>query len=79
MKAILIAEHKVNDVGSIVLRRLPKGGGSFEYVTHVRNDEVGGFSSGHYFTHWQEDSPEHAIQMLTDAVADYAIRVKRGY
>lgn len=48
--------------GAIVLRDMGHG----EFVTHWRNDETGGYSSGHYFDN------------LPDAAADWATRAKRA-
>lgn len=82
---VIIAEHKVpgdkaRAPGAVLLRRVSKGeDGSYEYVTSYRNDQTGGLCSGQYFTVWSEDSQEHALAQLKDAVANYAARVKRGY
>lgn len=80
----LIAEHILPPAagrapGAIVLRRLEKGAGSFEYVTHFRNDQTGGYSTGHYFTVWPNDPPFTGARRLVEAATDFEERAKRGY
>lgn len=79
---MLIAETKIPKregtvAGAIVLRRLEKGGGSFEYVTHFRRDDDGSFHEGHYFTVWSGFTPNQAAAILIEAAQDFAARSKR--
>lgn len=80
----LLAEFKIqgNGIrapGAIVLRKLPKGGGSYEYVTHFRNDQTKGYCDGNYFTVWNDDAREVDGIMLKAAQEDFHARCKRGY
>jgi len=69
--ATLLREHKTPAApatapGAVVLRDL--GDDHYHrYVTHWRNDEVGGYSTGHYFDN------------LPEAEADFLKRVERNY
>lgn len=51
--------------GAVVLRHLPDNA-DHPYVTHWRNDDLGGYHKGGYFTN------------LPDAVRDYETRAARG-
>ena len=72
MTNTLIAESATprgNDIcaGAVVLRHLPESSPHHPYVTHWRNDDLGGYCWGHYFDN------------EADARSDYNARVRRGY
>jgi hypothetical protein len=79
---MLIAETKIparigTVAGAIVLRKLEKGGGSYEYVTHFRRDDDGSFNQGSYFTVWNDYGPLRAAAIFAEAAKDYAERVAK--